>query len=69
MLCCFGYYQKIFKWIIDLETYFTQDVISSNLVLIILTLYSYLVQILLKYWKLCDFVVVEVSQILFGAEM
>ena len=37
MLCCFGYYQQIIKWIIVLEIYVTQDVISSNLVLIVLT--------------------------------
>ena len=34
-LCCFGYYQKIIKWVIVSEMYVTQDVISSNLALII----------------------------------
>jgi len=76
MLCCFGYFQKITKWVIVLEIYITQDVISSNLVLIILTLYSsqsaklleYAKIAKLSYWKLCNFVVLEVSQILFGME-
>jgi len=39
MLCCFGYYPKIIKWVIVIEIYVTDDVINSNPVLIILTLY------------------------------
>jgi len=40
-LCCFGYYQKNYEDnYIVLEIYIIQDVISINLVLIILTLAS-----------------------------
>jgi len=52
MLCCFGYYQNIIKWVIVLEIYVTQDVINSNLVLIIMTLYRSSVQIFLNLRKL-----------------
>ena len=58
MLCCLGYYKRIIKPVIVLEIYITQDVIGSNLVLIILTLYRSSVQT-------CCW---EVSQILFGTE-
>ena len=46
MLCCFGYYQKIIKWVFVLHIYVTHDIIGSNLVLVILKLYRYLVQTL-----------------------
>ena len=56
-----------------LELYVTPDVISSNLVLIVLTLHyglqcrhsEYAKIAKLSYLKLCNFVVVDVTQILF----
>ena len=37
-LCCFGYYQKNNKYVIVLETYVTHDVISNNLVGLLMVL-------------------------------
>jgi len=65
MLCCFGYYQKIIPWIIGLKIYVIQDVINSNLVLIMLTLYRSSVQNIFECAKIVKW---SVSQILFGNE-
>jgi len=44
----FWYYQKNIKQLIALETYFTHDVIGSNLMFIVLTLYRFSKQTLLN---------------------
>jgi len=48
---CFGYFEKIINWIIVLEIYVTHDVISSNLVLFVLTLYKSSVRTFFEHAK------------------